>query len=233
MNAYAAGNPAPAAPPAYTSPYALPSQQQNIQPAQPQAPAPAPSYAQPGYAPQAAPNPYQNAYNFPPNLPVGPPTVDPAKQPEYANLYINKDRRYFILFPPNWIKMNSKKNFDVMYLAPPNPGNPRSFAFVSVITLDVPLTMDLFAFVEKNIKNLSDHAQGFNLVASSPTNLNGVPAKAITYNYADYVSSYTVRQFFMVYNSVAYIITCSSSVNAFNHYDPTFNRIVASFQIFQ
>lgn len=141
--------------------------------------------------------------------------------------FTNEQKHYTIQYPHDWTVNETLPGFDVFFMAPKQP-NGKSLANVSIISGNLPSDATLDIFSRENMKNLAEGNSTLSIIENGKTSINGMPSNWTLYTRSD--DQTKIIHYFFIHNQIGYLITCGSTIETYEQYQPTFERIVNSMQ---
>lgn len=140
---------------------------------------------------------------------------------------------YNISAPQNW----ERKDTSMMgleatfFFAPVTDVNATFRTNVNVTTEKIPSQYDVNEYYKAALQMMSSKMNGFSEEKNGDASVNGIPAKWLIYKHTMFGPKMEVLVYFIVKNSMAYVITCTCPDNQLSEYEPGFKQIINSFEV--
>lgn len=142
---------------------------------------------------------------------------------------------YNINAPQNWERKDtSMMGLEAtLFFAPVTDVNATFRTNVNVTTEKIPSQYGVNEYYKAAVQMMSSKMNGFTEEKSGDATVNGMPAKWLIYKHTMFGPKMEVLVYFIVKNSMAYIITCTCLENQLSKYEPEFKQIINSFELKQ
>lgn len=142
----------------------------------------------------------------------------------------SKEKNFSITYPSTWKKKEIPK-LDLVLFAPLKAAAKEPQASMNVVSEKVEPGVLLDLLYNDSIENLSKALQQVKIIKSGDIKLSGIPAKWVRYTHVMQDNKFEVLQYFMVVKDTVYLVTFSAKAEAFEEFQPVFERVVASFKL--
>ena len=154
---------------------------------------------------------------------------------EIVQKYINMRDGFTIEVPRGWqIEEREKGPSPFIAFRPREKEDEIVFERVQVEVTDAP-GRNLNVFYQKHVNKMEKSLAGFTIVSEGETKINDLPARWLVYTYTDKFITLKVQakamQYMVIKGDSAYLITCIATVKSYDEYQPTFRKIVNTFQL--
>lgn len=160
-------------------------------------------------------------------LPASSATVESDAPP--LEKYINEEKGYSIEYPKDWQKQEIPR-LDIVLLSPPKSEEAQTHATMNLVSETIGDTINLDQFYNESVKHLTKELKEAKIEKTGDLNIHGVPSKWIQYSHQMMDTNFRVLQYFLVAHGNVYLITFSAIADDFDHFNPTYQKIAASFQ---
>jgi hypothetical protein len=142
---------------------------------------------------------------------------------------------YNISAPQNWERKDtSMMGLEATFFFEPITDPNATFRTnVNVTTEKIPSQYDVNEYYKAGLQMMNSKMDGFIEEKSGDAAVNGQPAKWLIYKHSMFGPKMEVLVYFIVKNSMAYVITCTCLDNQLPKYEPEFKKIINSFELKQ
>ncbi len=137
---------------------------------------------------------------------------------------------YSVEIPESWEYGTGLMGADVFAIAPPSEGQEYGTANFNVMVGDSGgLTLD--QFYDASLSGLESIVEGLKIDQSGNTDLGGMKAKWHVYTYPHYKVDLKVLQYVAIDGPTVYVLTFTTGTKDYDHFKPTFDTVVKSFEM--